>query len=82
MASCSYFVGRTDISVAHSHVFLVPWSWVDTLGHGSLFDYDPLWARCTELGVAPSFHGVGYGWGSRVSATNYVHNHLGNFGAA
>jgi predicted TIM-barrel fold metal-dependent hydrolase len=57
-------------------------AWVDTLGHGSLYDYDPLWSRCAELGVAPAFHGVGYGWGSRVSATNYVHNHLGNFGAA
>ena len=57
-------------------------AWVDTLGHGSLHDYDPLWARCDELGVAPAFHGVGYGWGSRVSATNYVYNHLGNFAAA
>ena len=25
-------------------------------------------ARCAELGVAPAFHGVGYGWGSRVPA--------------
>ena len=57
-------------------------SWVDTLGHDSLYDYDPLWARCVELGVAPAFHGIGYGWGSRVSAKNYVYNHLGNFAAA
>ena len=57
-------------------------SWVDTLGHDSLHDYDPLWARCVELGVAPAFHGIGYGWGSRVSPTNYVYNHLGNFAAA
>ena len=57
-------------------------AWVDTLGHGSVHDYDPLWARCVELGVAPAFHGVGYGWGSRVSPTNYVYNHLGNFAAA
>jgi predicted TIM-barrel fold metal-dependent hydrolase len=56
--------------------------WLDTLGHGSAYDYDPLWARCEQLGVAPAFHGIGYGWGSRVSATNYVHNHLGNFAAA
>ncbi len=56
--------------------------WLDTLGHGSAHDYDPVWARCLELGVAPAFHGIGYGWGSRVSATNYVHNHLGNFAAA
>ena len=30
-----------------------PGAWVDTLGHGSAYDYDPLWARCAELGVAP-----------------------------
>jgi amidohydrolase family protein len=57
-------------------------AWLDTLGHGSAYDYDPVWRRCVELGVAPAFHGIGYGWGSRVSATNYVHNHLGNFAAA
>jgi len=56
--------------------------WLDTLGHGSAHDYDPVWARCVELGVTPAFHGIGYGWGSRVSTTNYVHNHLGNFAAA
>ncbi len=57
-------------------------SWIDTLGHDSLHDYGPLWARCVELGVVPTFHGLGYGWGSRVSNKNYVYNHLGNFAAA
>ncbi len=57
-------------------------SWVDTLGHDSLYDYAPLWGRCVELGVVPAFHGIGYGWGSRVSPRNYVYNHLGNFAAA
>ncbi|HZP31506.1 MAG TPA: amidohydrolase family protein [Acidimicrobiia bacterium] len=57
-------------------------AWIDTLGHGSLHDYDPVWRRCRELHVSPAFHGIGYGWGSRRSATNYVYNHLGNFGAA
>jgi hypothetical protein len=57
-------------------------SWVDTLGHDSLYDYAPLWARCVELGVVPAFHGIGYGWGSRVSPRNYVYNHLGNFASA
>lgn len=59
-----------------------PATWVDSLGHDSLYDYDPLWTRCQQLGVVPAFHGIGYGWGSRVSSTNYVHNHLGNFAAA
>jgi predicted TIM-barrel fold metal-dependent hydrolase len=57
-------------------------AWIDSLGHGSLFDYDPVWAKCSELGVAPTFHGVGFGWGSRVSSNNFVHNHLGHFAAA
>ena len=55
---------------------------LDTLGHDSEHDYDPVWRRCVELGVAPAFHGVGYGWGTRASAGNYVYNHLGNFGSA
>lgn len=58
-----------------------PATWVDTLGHDSLYDYDPVWAKCVELGVVPAFHGLGYGWGSRVSTRNYVHNHIGSFAA-
>jgi predicted TIM-barrel fold metal-dependent hydrolase len=54
-------------------------TWVDTLGHDSLYDYDPVWQRCVELGVSPSFHGTGHSMGFRVSSTNYVYNHLGNF---
>jgi hypothetical protein len=57
-------------------------AWLDTLGHESLYDYDPVWKRCLELGVVPAFHAVGYGWGTRVSSRNYVHNHLGNFASA
>jgi predicted TIM-barrel fold metal-dependent hydrolase len=56
--------------------------WLDTLGHDSLYDYDPLWAKCVELGVVPAFHAVGYGWGTRASTKNYMFNHLGNFAAA
>jgi predicted TIM-barrel fold metal-dependent hydrolase len=57
-------------------------TWIDTLGHASEHDYDPLWRRCAELGVSPAFHGIGYGWGSRRSPSNYVYNHLGNFATA
>ena len=53
--------------------------WVDGLGLDSLYDYDPLWQRCLELGVSPTFHSTGIGFGSRVSPTNYVANHIGNF---
>ncbi len=56
--------------------------WVDTLGHDSLYDYDPVWRRCEELGVAPTFHAGGQGWGSRMSTTNNSYNQVGNFAAA
>jgi predicted TIM-barrel fold metal-dependent hydrolase len=56
--------------------------WIDTLAHDSDYDYDPVWARCEELGLAPTFHASGQGWGTRMSRTNYVYNHLGNFAAA
>ena len=55
--------------------------WVDGLGLDSAYDYDPVWARCAELGVSPTFHSTGIGFGSRVSPTNYVANHIGNFAA-
>jgi predicted TIM-barrel fold metal-dependent hydrolase len=56
--------------------------WMDGLGHGSLYDYDPVWRRCVELGISPTFHSTGSGWGSRMSTSNYVFNHIGNFAAA
>jgi predicted TIM-barrel fold metal-dependent hydrolase len=56
--------------------------WLDTLGLDSAYDYDPLWQRCVELGVNPTFHSGGMGWGSRNSISNYVYNHIGHFGAA
>ena len=59
-----------------------PARWIDTIGHDSIHDYGPVWARCVELGVTPTFHSAGQGWGSRVSTTNYAYNHVGSFAAA
>jgi predicted TIM-barrel fold metal-dependent hydrolase len=56
--------------------------YMNGVGHDSEHDYDPVWRRCIELGVCPTFHASGQGWGSRASRTNYVHNHIGNFAAA
>ena len=56
--------------------------WMDSLGHGASHDYTPLWETCVELGISPTFHSSGMGWGSRTSPTNYVFNHIGNFAAA
>jgi predicted TIM-barrel fold metal-dependent hydrolase len=59
-----------------------PPRWMDTYGPDSPHDYDPFWARCLELGVSPTFHSGGMGWGSRGSTRSYVFNHIGNFAAA
>ena len=55
---------------------------LDTLALDSEHDYDPLWRRCVELGVAPASHTPGQGWGSRRSISNYMYNHIGSFAAA
>jgi predicted TIM-barrel fold metal-dependent hydrolase len=56
--------------------------WMDTFGLDSEHDYDPFWAKCVELKISPTFHSVGYGWGSRTSISNYIYNHIGNFAAS
>jgi predicted TIM-barrel fold metal-dependent hydrolase len=56
--------------------------WLDLLALDSAYDYDPVWAKCVQLGVAPSFHSAGMGWGSRTSISNYMFNHIGHFAAA
>jgi predicted TIM-barrel fold metal-dependent hydrolase len=56
--------------------------WLDLFAIDSEYDYDPVWAKCIELGVAPSFHSSGMGWGSRGSISNYMFNHIGHFAAA
>ena len=30
--------------------------WYDVLGIDSDYDYDPVWQKCRELGIAPTFH--------------------------
>ncbi len=56
--------------------------WLDTFGIDSEYDYDPVWAKCQELKVVPSFHSHGEGWGSRTSISNYVYNHVGHFASS
>lgn len=33
--------------------------WLDTFCLDSDYDYDPVWAKCVELKVAPTFHSIG-----------------------
>jgi predicted TIM-barrel fold metal-dependent hydrolase len=57
-------------------------TWMDTLCMESAHDYDPVWARCVELGVAVTAHSPSVGYGSRVVTNHYIHNHVGSFAAA
>src|SRR5207244_1965638 len=56
--------------------------WYDVLALDSEYDYDPVWAKCEELGIAPTFHSAGSNQGLRLSPTNFVYNHIGHFAAA
>jgi hypothetical protein len=54
---------------------------LDTFGVDSAFDYDPLWAKCVELGIAPVFHSSLQSHRVTRSATSYVYNHVGGLAA-
>jgi predicted TIM-barrel fold metal-dependent hydrolase len=56
-------------------------TWMDPMGIDSAYDYDPLWARCEELGVAIASHGGTSGFGTRRSISNFMFNHSGHFAA-
>ena len=48
------------------------------LALNSPYDYDPFWAKCVELKVAPAGHSINYS-GTHASTTNYVYNRIGVF---
>ena len=54
----------------------------ERLGLDSDYDYDAVWQKCRELGVAPTFHAGGRGFGLRNSPSNFTFNHIGHFAAA
>ncbi len=56
--------------------------WLDVLAMDSDYDYDPVWAKCVELKVCPSFHSPTAGIGFRNSISNFVFNHIGHFAAS
>jgi predicted TIM-barrel fold metal-dependent hydrolase len=53
--------------------------YVDTIGLDSPYDYDPLWQRCVDLGVAVTQHSGSVNWSDRASITNFTFNHVGHF---
>jgi predicted TIM-barrel fold metal-dependent hydrolase len=56
--------------------------WYDPLGLDSEHDYDPVWAKCRELRIAPSFHTGARSIVLRNSPSNFCYNHIGHFASA
>ncbi len=54
----------------------------DQFGIDSDYDYDPVWQKCRELKIAPTFHTSGRGLGLRNCPSNFTYNHIGHFAAA
>ena len=50
---------------------------LDVYGIDSDYDYDPFWAKCVELKVAPTAHSAAHGWRGHRSPSNYMYNHIG-----
>ena len=55
---------------------------VDSLALDSPYDYEPVWDKLEELGLAVTTHGGSLGWENRSSPSNYSLNHLGHFAQA
>jgi predicted TIM-barrel fold metal-dependent hydrolase len=56
--------------------------WYDVIGIDSEHDYDPVWRKCRELRVAPSFHNGARSILLRNSPSNFCYNHIGHFASA
>src|SRR5438477_2315018 len=56
--------------------------WYDVVGIDSDHDYDPVWEKCRELRVAPSFHNGARSILLRNSPSNFCYNHIGHFASA
>jgi predicted TIM-barrel fold metal-dependent hydrolase len=55
---------------------------LDTYGLDSEHDYDPFWAKCIDLGVAPLVHGSHQRERISRSVSSYVYNHIGGLATA
>jgi predicted TIM-barrel fold metal-dependent hydrolase len=56
--------------------------WFDVVGLDSEHDYDPVWAACRDLRVAPSFHTGARSVLLRNSPSSFCYNHIGHFASA
>jgi predicted TIM-barrel fold metal-dependent hydrolase len=77
------YVRRPIKAVVEKYPEAALYAWrADTFGIDSEHDYDPVWQKCRELGVVPSFHTPGEGSTFHDSISNSVYNHVGHFAAA
>lgn len=51
----------------------------DCFAIDSDYDYDPVWQKCLELKIAPTFHSGPIGWATRRSITRHQYNQIGGF---
>jgi predicted TIM-barrel fold metal-dependent hydrolase len=51
----------------------------DTIALDSPYDYEAVWRRCVELGVAVTQHSGSGRWQDRASISNFTYNHVGHF---
>ena len=56
--------------------------WYDPIAIDSEHDYDPVWAKLSELRIAPSFHNGARSILLRNSPSNFCYNHIGHFASA
>jgi len=56
--------------------------WYEVFGIDGQYDYDPVWATCRDLKIAPSFHSPGTNQALRNSPSNFTYNHIGHFASA
>ncbi|HEY2594681.1 MAG TPA: amidohydrolase family protein [Chloroflexota bacterium] len=52
--------------------------YIDALGLDNPYDYDPLWQKCLDLGVAATVHQGSNGWPNRTSVSNGEFNRVGH----
>jgi hypothetical protein len=56
--------------------------WYDVLAIDSDYNYDPVWAKCRELGIARPSTARGATRGCGIRRRSFVYNHIGHFAAA
>lgn len=76
-------IRRPDPALATRHPELAHYSQLrQSIAMDAPYDYDPFWRKCIEYKVTPVCHSAargGVGMGYRMSPTNYVFNHIGDF---